>query len=57
MIYGTDASWMDTLYPTIPNLNELFYAFAEHPYWYGHEPDPSATATARWTGSRRRASG
>jgi hypothetical protein len=37
-VYGTDTSWMDTLYAKIPNLNELFYAFAEHPYWYGHDP-------------------
>src|SRR5262249_30620389 len=22
----------------IPNLNSLFYAFADHPYWYGHDP-------------------
>jgi hypothetical protein len=37
-VYGTDTSWMDTLYQRIPNLNSLFYAFAEHPYWYGHDP-------------------
>ncbi len=37
-IYGTDTSWMDTLYARIPNLNSLFYAFADHPYWYGHDP-------------------
>jgi hypothetical protein len=37
-VYGTDTSWMDTLYARIPNLNSLFYAFAEHPYWYGHDP-------------------
>ena len=37
-IYGTDTSWMDTLYQRIPNLNSLFYAFADHPYWYGHDP-------------------
>jgi hypothetical protein len=37
-VYGTDTSWMDTLYARIPNLNELFYAFADHPYWYGHDP-------------------
>ena len=36
--YGTDTSWMDTLYARIPNLNDLVYAFAEHPYWYGHDP-------------------
>jgi hypothetical protein len=35
---GSNVSWMETLYRTIPNLNNLFYAFAEHPYWYGHEP-------------------
>ena len=38
-IYGTNTSWIDTLYQRIPNLNELFYAFADHPYWYGHSPD------------------
>ncbi len=37
-VYGTDTGWMDTLYNRIPNLNSLFYAFAEHPYWYGHDP-------------------
>jgi hypothetical protein len=37
-IYGTDTSWMDTLYQRIPDLNSLFYAFADHPYWYGHDP-------------------
>jgi hypothetical protein len=37
-VYGTDTSWMDTLYQRIPDLNSLFYAFADHPYWYGHDP-------------------
>jgi hypothetical protein len=37
-VYGGDTSWMDTLYQRIPNLNSLFYAFADHPYWYGHDP-------------------
>jgi hypothetical protein len=37
-VYGKDTSWIDTLYEAIPNLNELFYAFADHPYWYGHDP-------------------
>jgi hypothetical protein len=37
-VYGKDTEWMDTLYGRIPNLNELFDAFAEHPYWYGHDP-------------------
>jgi hypothetical protein len=37
-IYGTDTSWMDTLYSRIPSLNTLFYAFADHPYWYAHDP-------------------
>jgi hypothetical protein len=37
-IYGENTSWMDTLYAEIPDLNELFDAFAEHPYWYGHSP-------------------
>jgi hypothetical protein len=38
VIFGSDTSWMDTLYKQIPNLNSLFYAFADHPYWYGHDP-------------------
>jgi putative glycosyl hydrolase len=38
VIFGSDTSWMDTLYQRIPNLNSLFYAFADHPYWYGHDP-------------------
>jgi hypothetical protein len=38
VIFGSDTSWMDTLYREIPNLNEYFYAFADHPYWYGQSP-------------------
>ncbi|HEX4669364.1 MAG TPA: glycosyl hydrolase [Solirubrobacterales bacterium] len=38
VIFGSDTSWMDTLYQRIPDLNSLFYAFADHPYWYGHDP-------------------
>jgi hypothetical protein len=37
-VYGTDTSWMDTLYARIPGLNDLFHAFADHPYWYGRDP-------------------
>jgi hypothetical protein len=37
-VYGSNTSWMDALYERIPNLNDLFDAFAEHPYWYGHDP-------------------
>jgi hypothetical protein len=37
-VYGDNTSWMDTLYERIPDLNDLFYAFADHPYWYGHDP-------------------
>ena len=37
-VYGTDTSWIDTLYQRIANLNSLFYAFADHPYWYGRDP-------------------
>jgi hypothetical protein len=40
-IYDKDTHWIDTLYQRIPNLNELFYAFADHPYWYGHSPSDS----------------
>jgi Glycosyl hydrolase catalytic core len=43
-VYGDDTSWMDTLYARIPNLNELFDAFAEHPYWYGHDPATTGAA-------------
>ena len=43
-VYGSNTSWMDRLYQLIPNLNELFDAFAEHPYWYGHEPASSGPA-------------
>jgi len=43
-VYGTDTSWMDTLYARIPNLNSLFYAFADHPYWYGHDPAEESPA-------------
>ena len=37
-IHGSRTTWIDTLYERIPDLNELFYAFADHPYWYGHDP-------------------
>jgi len=37
-IFGNDTHWIDTLYQRIPNLNSMFYAFADHPYWYGHDP-------------------
>jgi hypothetical protein len=43
-VYGSDTSWMDTLYARIPNLNDLFHAFAEHPYWYGHSPTEAGPA-------------
>ncbi|HXQ89142.1 MAG TPA: hypothetical protein VN733_05825 [Solirubrobacterales bacterium] len=43
-VYGSNTAWMDTLYALIPNLNDLFDAFAEHPYWYGHEPASSGPA-------------
>ena len=42
--YGTDTTWMDTLYSRIPNLNSYFYAFADHPYWYGHDPTEGTAA-------------
>jgi hypothetical protein len=44
-VYGSDTSWMDTLYARIPNLNDLFSAFAEHPYWYGHSPAAPGSAS------------
>ncbi len=37
-LHGTDTAWMDGLYARIPDLNELFDAFALHPYWYGRSP-------------------
>jgi hypothetical protein len=37
-IHGSRTTWMDTLYAQIPDLNSFFYAFADHPYWYGHNP-------------------
>jgi hypothetical protein len=37
-IHGERTTWIDTLYEEIPNLNSLFYAFADHPYWYAHDP-------------------
>ena len=43
-VYGDDTSWMDTLYARIPKLNSLFYAFADHPYWYGHDPAEDSPA-------------
>ena len=43
-VYGSNTSWMDKLYTLIPNLNDYFDAFAEHPYWYGHEPASTGPA-------------
>lgn len=43
-VYGSDTAWMDTLYARIPGLNGLFYAFADHPYWYGHAITDSGPA-------------
>jgi hypothetical protein len=37
-VYGDDSTWVETLYGRIPDLDELFHAFAVHPYWYGHAP-------------------
>ena len=37
-VYGKDTDWIDTLYAKIPDLNSYFDAFADHPYWYGHDP-------------------
>jgi hypothetical protein len=37
-VYGKDTKWIDTLYARIPDLNSLVDAFADHPYWYGHNP-------------------
>jgi Glycosyl hydrolase catalytic core len=43
-VYGQNTSWMDTLYERIPNLNAFFGAFADHPYWYGHDPAEGTAA-------------
>jgi len=40
-IFDEDTHWIETLYQRIPNLNELVYGFADHPYWYGHDPADS----------------
>jgi hypothetical protein len=37
-IHGARTTWIDTLYGKIPGLNDLYYALADHPYWYGHHP-------------------
>ncbi len=54
--YGSDTRWMDRLYELIPNLNGLFDAFAEHPYWYGHHPatDDAAGPFGRIETARQR---
>jgi hypothetical protein len=45
-VYGDETSWVDTLYERIPDLNSLFYGFALHPYWYGHDPaEPGAAGS------------
>ena len=41
-IYDKDTHWIDTLYQRIPDFNSLFYAFADHPYWYGHAPSDAS---------------
>jgi Bacterial Ig domain len=43
-VYGTDTAWIDTLYARIPSLNNLFYGFADHPYWYGRDPGTISAA-------------
>jgi Glycosyl hydrolase catalytic core len=43
-VYGKDTDWIDTLYQRIPDLNSYFDAFADHPYWYGHDPAEVAAA-------------
>jgi Bacterial Ig domain len=43
-VYGTDTSWIDTLYARIPGLNDLYYGLADHPYWYGHDPSEGTAA-------------
>jgi len=43
-VYGKDTKWIDTLYQRIPELNSLVDAFADHPYWYGHNPDEDDAA-------------
>jgi hypothetical protein len=41
-IYDKDTHWIDALYQRIPDFNSLFYAFADHPYWYGHAPSDTS---------------
>jgi hypothetical protein len=48
-IYDEDTHWIDTLYQRIPNLNALFYAFADHPYWYGHDPAETGDGNSPFT--------
>ncbi|HKO38672.1 MAG TPA: Ig-like domain-containing protein [Solirubrobacterales bacterium] len=43
-VYGSDTAWIDTLYSRIPSLNNYFYAFADHPYWYGRDPATISSA-------------
>lgn len=45
-IYDRDTHWIDTLYKRIPDFNSLFYAFADHPYWYGHAPSDSSSGAS-----------
>jgi hypothetical protein len=39
LVWGGRTDWLDALYARIPNLNDLFHAFAEHPYTYGRPPE------------------
>src|SRR5829696_8166379 len=43
-VYESDTAWVDRLYTRIPDLNDLFDAFAPHPYWYGHSPTEEGPA-------------
>ncbi|HST68375.1 MAG TPA: glycosyl hydrolase [Solirubrobacterales bacterium] len=43
-VYDSDTAWVDRLYARIPDLNDLFDAFAAHPYWYGHSPTEEGAA-------------
>jgi polysaccharide biosynthesis protein PslG len=37
-VYLGEPGWLDTLYDRIPDLNELIYGFALHPYGVGEHP-------------------
>jgi hypothetical protein len=51
-VYEDDTAWVDELYASIPDLNDLFDGFAAHPYSYGRSP--AAAGPLEWIETLRK---